>query len=152
MEREEGNDGKLEEVENGMGGQQGLWKGHCWGHLSSPALSQGRLHPQGAAVGPCQGHSHRVGTAPMAQHRPVGAVPAVPPHPGSPPRPRAMGRDQVLCGSACGTVPVTPGMSSGAPKPCSPGSPWLWWPNPKSPTGPGCGDRQVGDTQEQEDV
>lgn len=46
------------------GDNRGSGGGHCWGHLASPALSQGRIHPQGAAVGPCQGQSHGVGTAP----------------------------------------------------------------------------------------
>lgn len=144
MEMDEGSDGKMEEEENGMGGQWGLWRGHCWGHLSPPALSQGRIHPR-AAAGPCQGHSRGVGTAPMAQHTPD----VLSPRPGAPPRPLDMGRDPAhawLCLWHCPCVPKDEFRGTIA---LLPGSPWLWWPSPKVPRLWG---QLVGGTQEQEDI
>lgn len=47
--RDEGRDGKMEELENGMKDNRGCGGGHCWGHLS-----QGRIHKV-LQLGPVRG-------------------------------------------------------------------------------------------------
>lgn len=132
MEREEGSDGKMKEVEDGMGGNKG-----CGRVTAGPPFLACPFPGQDPSAGSC---SWTLSGSSWHSTDLMVLSPQQPPHPGSPPRPCAMGRD-------LGAVPVCPRMSSEAPQPCSPGSPWPWWPSPKPPTGPGCGDRQVGDTK-----